>query len=426
MSTPVGRRRWAIAEGWIPSKSTGEGRELVSHETACLLNAGDVDAHVELTIYFTDREPAGPYRATVPARRTLHLRFNDLTDPEPVPLDTDYASVIVSDQPIVVQHTRLDSRQAENAVMTTMAFPLDDLELRRHTSSFSVMSSLAGMEKKSPATQKGEKPDRVGGCMKSAVSDPSSLRRLAACGVLLMAGFHVACSSEPSSSAEAAAGGGSAVGSGQGGATSAGGGDDSDGAGGGDATDGSGGAGASDCITDVPCSSDTQCVALAGTSCNTGLPAPRCQTVQCGPFGSPCSHAGHCEVGMVCDDGLCGDPLAQAVGECLEGCLQADRFDHVQSDGTPCSEETVRSTCEALCADFPASGSWGSCAGELADPDSWGEFEHLVCAGYEGSPYICIARVYCFGAGGDGVAGTFVDLSLNGGCPYDPGWSPPG
>jgi hypothetical protein len=51
------------------------------------------------------------------------LRFNDLTDPEPVPLGTDYASVIESNVPIVVQHTRLDSRKAELALLSTMAFP---------------------------------------------------------------------------------------------------------------------------------------------------------------------------------------------------------------------------------------------------------------------------------------------------------------
>ena len=77
---------------------------------------------MEITLYFADREPAGPYRATVGARRTLHLRFNDLADPAPVPRDTDYASVIVSDQPIVAQHTRLDSRQAALALLSTVAY----------------------------------------------------------------------------------------------------------------------------------------------------------------------------------------------------------------------------------------------------------------------------------------------------------------
>lgn len=120
---PIGRKRWAIAEGYIPGGSTGDGRAFESHETACLLNAGETDARVEITLYFADREPVGPYRVTVPARRTLHLRFNDLTDPAPVPRDTDYACVIDSDQPIVVQHTRLDSRQAELALLSTVAFP---------------------------------------------------------------------------------------------------------------------------------------------------------------------------------------------------------------------------------------------------------------------------------------------------------------
>ena len=122
MDKPIGKRVWAIAEGWIPSKSTGPEPQMLSHETACILNTAKQDAHVEIFIYFKDRDPVGPYRYTVSAQRTLHLRFNELKDPEPVPLDTDYASVIISDIPIVVQHTRLDSRQAENALMTTIAY----------------------------------------------------------------------------------------------------------------------------------------------------------------------------------------------------------------------------------------------------------------------------------------------------------------
>lgn len=118
----IGRTLWAIAEGYIPGSGNGPAPEMTSHETACILNANDRDAHVEITIYYADRDPVGPYRATVPARRTLHLRFNDLEDPEPIPRDTDYASVLRSDVPVIVQHTRLDSRQSENALMTTIAF----------------------------------------------------------------------------------------------------------------------------------------------------------------------------------------------------------------------------------------------------------------------------------------------------------------
>ncbi len=104
----IGRKRWAIAEGYIPSESSFSDRALISHETACILNAADRDAHVAITIFFADREPVGPYRVTVAARRTLHLRFNDLNDPQPIPRDTDYASVFEADVPIIVQHTRLE------------------------------------------------------------------------------------------------------------------------------------------------------------------------------------------------------------------------------------------------------------------------------------------------------------------------------
>jgi hypothetical protein len=93
-----------------------------SHETACLLNASGSDAHVALTIFFADRDPVGPYRITVPARHTLHLRFNDLVQPSPVPRDTDFSSTFESDVPIVVRHTRLDSRHAEVSLLSTTAY----------------------------------------------------------------------------------------------------------------------------------------------------------------------------------------------------------------------------------------------------------------------------------------------------------------
>lgn len=119
----IGRTRWAVAEGYIPPGSHGPSPQMISHETLCLLNTSDQDAEVRITVYFADREPVGPYRVSVPARRTKHLRFNELTDPAPIPLDTDYASVVESNVPIVVQQTRLDSRQAENALFSTVAFP---------------------------------------------------------------------------------------------------------------------------------------------------------------------------------------------------------------------------------------------------------------------------------------------------------------
>ncbi|RQG98078.1 sensory rhodopsin transducer [Natrarchaeobius chitinivorans] len=122
----TGKTTWAIPEGYIPEESTGPEPEMISHETVCFLNTNDEDAAVEITIYFTDRDPVGPYETTVPANRTHHIRFNDLEDPEGIPKGVPFASVIESDVPIVCQHTRLDSRQAENALLSTIAYPDPD------------------------------------------------------------------------------------------------------------------------------------------------------------------------------------------------------------------------------------------------------------------------------------------------------------
>lgn len=121
----LGKHRWVIAEGYIPGASSSSERAFVSHETACILNTSEREANVRITLYFSDRDPVGPYRVKVGAKRTKHVRFNDLTDPSPAPRDTDYSSVIESDVPIVVQHTRLDSRQAALALLSTIAFPGD-------------------------------------------------------------------------------------------------------------------------------------------------------------------------------------------------------------------------------------------------------------------------------------------------------------
>jgi hypothetical protein len=123
--TAIGRKTWAIAEGYIPGQSTGPAPAMTSHEVACFLNAGERDAHIRVTIFFANRDPVGPYTFTVPARRTKHVNFNDLKDPAPIPRDTDYSSLIESDAPVVVQHSRLDSRQAENALLSTIAYPVD-------------------------------------------------------------------------------------------------------------------------------------------------------------------------------------------------------------------------------------------------------------------------------------------------------------
>ncbi len=118
----VGRFVWAIAEARIPSGSRETSAEMTGHEVACLLNTTDKDAHIRVTIYFSDREPIGPYRLVVPARRSRQLRFCDLQYPEPIPSGADYSSVICSDVPIVVQHARIQLQEAQDPLPYALAF----------------------------------------------------------------------------------------------------------------------------------------------------------------------------------------------------------------------------------------------------------------------------------------------------------------
>lgn len=127
-SNVVGHRR-AIAEGFIPGQRVSCNPALASHETACLRNASDEDAEISTTLFFANRAPCGPYRTEVGARRTLHLRFNDLADQEPVSRRTSYASIISNrrcrssyDEPGLIPEIRI-SRCSQRWLFLRSAYP---------------------------------------------------------------------------------------------------------------------------------------------------------------------------------------------------------------------------------------------------------------------------------------------------------------
>jgi hypothetical protein len=122
MTRAIGHTVWAVPGGHIPLYSTGHEPERTSRDELSLLNTSDKVAQVDLTIFYTDREPIGPYQLMVPARRVRQVRLNDLIDPEAIPLDTPYAAVLIATVPIVVQFTRMDSSQANNAMASTIAY----------------------------------------------------------------------------------------------------------------------------------------------------------------------------------------------------------------------------------------------------------------------------------------------------------------
>lgn len=121
-SGPIGDTHWTIPGGYVPLDSTGSEPEMVSHDKLCLLNAGDTAAVAEVSLRYAEDHVAGPYRLTVAASRVRHVRVNDLIDPYAPPLGKAYGIVVESTEPIVVQFSRQDTRQAENATLSTMAY----------------------------------------------------------------------------------------------------------------------------------------------------------------------------------------------------------------------------------------------------------------------------------------------------------------
>lgn len=116
-----GKRTWYVPDGYLPADSS---HEVESHEAACLLNAGDEDAHVCFTFFFADRQPIGPVQIVLGARRTRHVRLDDpaAIGGVELPRGVPYAYAVESDVPVVLQHSRLDTSAGGYALFTTMAY----------------------------------------------------------------------------------------------------------------------------------------------------------------------------------------------------------------------------------------------------------------------------------------------------------------
>lgn len=122
MGKGKGSLTWYIPDGFIPETSSGQ---LLSHEAICVLNCGEEDAELFVTVYFEDRDPLERIPAIVPGKRTRHIRTSALVkDGAGIPVGVPYAMEVESNVPVIVQYSRLDSTQAENSLMTTMAHPL--------------------------------------------------------------------------------------------------------------------------------------------------------------------------------------------------------------------------------------------------------------------------------------------------------------
>jgi hypothetical protein len=118
--TGGGKLRWYVPDAYIPGESS---HGAVSHESACLLNAGEEDARVRFTFFFEDRDPLGPVEVVLGARRSRHVRLDDPAQlGVELPRDVPYAYEVESDVPVVLQHSRLDTSSGGYTLFTSIAY----------------------------------------------------------------------------------------------------------------------------------------------------------------------------------------------------------------------------------------------------------------------------------------------------------------
>jgi hypothetical protein len=120
-----GSKVWFISDCYYPEFSSGKFK---SHEAICVLNPGKDCAEIEITLYFEDRPKMEGFTASCKGERTNHIRMDLLKDREGrgVPKGVPYAMMVNSNTPIIAQYSRMDTSQAEMALMTTMAFPIKE------------------------------------------------------------------------------------------------------------------------------------------------------------------------------------------------------------------------------------------------------------------------------------------------------------
>ena len=104
-----GKKVWIFPDAELPRV----GVDLIpGHESIIITNTGDEDAHITITLIYTDKEPVKVPEIIVGARRVRCLRTNVEKDfgPYTAKFDEQYAIMLESDVPVVAQYGRAEPR----------------------------------------------------------------------------------------------------------------------------------------------------------------------------------------------------------------------------------------------------------------------------------------------------------------------------
>ena len=117
---------WIVPDGFVASSTKEEkANHWFSHEAICALNVSDREAEFFVDVYYIDREPLIGCRYFVGAKRTSRVIVGDEysipgSQSLEVPLNTPFSIRITSEANLDIQYTRVDTRAANNALMSSI------------------------------------------------------------------------------------------------------------------------------------------------------------------------------------------------------------------------------------------------------------------------------------------------------------------
>jgi hypothetical protein len=119
-----GKKIWFFPDGDRPPYGNSE---MKGHESIVIMNPNNKDAHIKITFFYEDKEPARDIEIQVDAERVRCLRTDNVDDfgEHTIPVSMQYAIKLVSDIPIIAQYGKLDPRQPNLSYYTTSGYSCD-------------------------------------------------------------------------------------------------------------------------------------------------------------------------------------------------------------------------------------------------------------------------------------------------------------
>ena len=117
-----GQKVWVFPDAELPPVGVNS---IPGHESIIITNTGNADAHINITLLYTDREPVRNIPVTVEAERVRCLRTNEEKDfgSHTAAFGEQYAILMESDVPVVAQYGRAEPRTV--AFYTTPGYSCD-------------------------------------------------------------------------------------------------------------------------------------------------------------------------------------------------------------------------------------------------------------------------------------------------------------